>query len=122
MVVTEQALNIGLWVFSAIWIVGIVILFIRGKRTEKAYLRHFPPFDGVPLEWYGRPRSKWRWPRTNRPDPVGQAFRTSQSEPALERKRQDLHRQAHHLLFWAFGFPTVVWGAFFLLVAVGFIR
>lgn len=119
MVVTEQELNVGLYVFCAVELVGMLILGIRARRSGKAYLRRFPPVGGVPLDWYNPSR---RWPRKGRPDPVGEAYRTRQADPELEAMRQRGHKQARLMLLWMFGFPIIVWGMFFLLAAVGYIH
>lgn len=118
MVVTEQELNIGFYLFAAAWVLGNLIFVIRARRTGKAYLRRFPPIDGVPLDWMSEPR----WPAKNRPGPVRRAYRTPQADPELEAMRQDGWKKARQMFLWMFGFPTIVWGTFFLLVAIGYVR
>lgn len=119
MSVTEQELNIGFWVFVVLWFGGIAVLAFRSSAKGKAYLRRLPPVRGIPLDMYmNLDDGKWN----ARGGTVWKAYRQEQSDPEIEGLRRAAWRQRRYLILWGFGFPIVVWGAFFLLVAVGYIR
>ncbi len=87
------------------WVGGAVLLYLRHLKRERAYLRHFPPVDGVPLDalrggnpFGARSRAAFR------------VMLRRQPEPELERMRRDLWRRWRYVLLWIYGFPVGVIG------------
>lgn len=103
-------------VFVVTWIgVGIVLAF-RANAKGREYLRRLPPVDGVPLHMYYYV-GWWRWN-----GPVPRAWRQRQSDPELERLRQEGRRHGRFVLLWMFGFPILVVGVDVLLILTGYAR
>jgi hypothetical protein len=96
------------------WMGGGIALIIRTWAQQFAYLRHFPPVDGVPLDNFfvsmrviGAQRS---------------AMRQKQPNPALEAMRREAHRRFRVYLVWIFGFPFLCIGVIALLVSTNILR
>lgn len=80
--------NIVSLVLAAIWAVGSITLYFRMRAKQVAYLKRFPPVEGVPLYMAagGNPfgavaRTIWRVMLNRHPD------------PDLERLRQEIWRR-----------------------------
>lgn len=50
MYIPPTAQNLISLTLAAIWVVGIVILYLRTRAKQIKYLRRFPPVNGVPLD------------------------------------------------------------------------
>jgi hypothetical protein len=95
------------------WIVGGVPIYFRFLLYQLAYLRQFPPVNGVPLDRLGgyrlfspesraRFRAVWMW----------------QPTPELERTRQVMLRRYGLVALWVFGFPLLAGGLGLVALAV----
>jgi hypothetical protein len=93
---------------------GTAVLAFRYRRKHLAYLRRFPPIDGVPLDMYivssyaslKALRSVW-----NRPQ-----------DPETEELRRALRRRMWHLLLWFLGFPLLVSVVVVTLILTGVVH
>jgi hypothetical protein len=106
--------NIFFAAFMITWFVGSVALFIRFLAKQLAYLRRFPPVEGVPLDSFrggnpfgGRSRAIWR------------TMRQRQSDLELERLRREVWRRYRYFALWVYGFPVLVIGVSALLITTG---
>jgi hypothetical protein len=95
---------------------GFIVLAVRGNVKGREYLRRLPPVDGVPLDRYVY--HGWWW--TN--SPQHQAWLQRQSDPEVERLRQEGLRFARLIRVWLFGFPVLVAGVLALLILTGLVR
>ena len=102
---------------AAIWAAGAVTLYFRTRAKQVAYLKRFPPVEGVPLDMAvgGNPfgaisRAIWN------------AMLNSQTDPELEQLRREIWRRFLNLALWIFGFPLLTFGGAALLIATGVIN
>ena len=110
----QNAVSIAL---VAIWVVGTIALYFRMRAKQVAYLKRFPPVEGVPLEiagggnpFGGVSRAIWRVMFRRQPD------------PELEQLRHDVWRRFGYMSLWIYGFPLLAVGVVALLIATGVIR
>ena len=99
--------------FPTLWLGGMFALFFRFRRTQREYLRRFPPVEGVPLDmyWGGGPRSVTR--------EIFRVMRQRQDDPELERLRREVWRSYRTVALWGFGFPLICFGVITLLILTG---
>jgi hypothetical protein len=47
----------GGYVLAGVWLVGTILIYVRYRAYQVAYLKKFPPINGVPLYmvWGGNP-------------------------------------------------------------------
>ncbi len=96
--------------FFGVWFGVMVILYLRLRGYQKAYLRRFPPVSGVPLDMvtggnpFGAPGKA-----------INQAMKQRQTDPELEQLRRDLWRRSRLVALWIFGFPLLVFAALIIL-------
>lgn len=102
-------------VFYIAWMGGTVLLFLRSRAHQVAYLKKFPPVNGVPLEMFmgGNPFGA-------EARAIARVSRTRQSDPELERMRQEMKRRSRHIVYWTFGFPALTIGVVALLMLTVF--
>lgn len=104
-------------VFAALliaWGGGAACLYLLFLRRQRAYLRNFPPAEGIPLDTFrggnplgARSRASFR------------AMQALQSDADLEQMRRDLWRRWRYVVMWIFGFPVLcIITAFVILVIV----
>jgi hypothetical protein len=100
-------------VFFILWIGVGIILFFRARAKQVAYLKRFPPVEGVPLYMVGggnpfgaQARAIWRAMRR-------------QPDPELERLRREVWRRFRLYPIWIFGFPLLTGGVVALLIVSG---
>jgi hypothetical protein len=101
-------------ILFATWVCVIVAQFVRARAKQRAYLRRFPPVDGVPLDSYvpgAGPRSVRR--------AVFKALRERQPDPELERLRRDARRNALFIGVLAAVVPLLVMLVFGVLALTG---
>lgn len=115
--IPPAAQNIVTFVLVVTWFAGALTLYFRLRAKQVAYLRHFPPVAGVPLDMAagGNPfsavsRTIWR------------VMINSQSDPALEQLRKQIWRRFLYQTLWIFGFPFLMGGVVALLIATGAIN
>ena len=108
---TQNLLSLGL---AAIWATGTITLYFRMRAKQAAYLRRFPPVEGVPLDMAvsGNPfgavaRAQWK------------AMLAHQTDSELERLRKEIWRRFLYQSLWIFGFPLLTIGMTALLIATG---
>lgn len=102
------------YILFAVWGLIIVAQFIRTRAKQRAYLRRFPPVDGVPLDMYvpgSGPRSVGR--------AFFQAMRQRQADPELERLRREVRRNGYYIGVLAFVVPLMVMVVFAVLALTG---
>lgn len=116
MTITGPQLNTLFLAFVVTWFLGTLLLGVRATRSGRAYLRRLAPLTGVHMTSY----ADQGWP--GKDHRVRQAYREPQSDPELERMRQEARRRGRIALAWIVGYPAVVFGAVFLLVVTGAIR
>jgi hypothetical protein len=99
--------------FAILWLGVGISLYFRTRIQEVAYLKRFPPVNGVPLYMVngGNPfgaqaRAIWRAMRR-------------QADPDLERLRREVWRRFRLYLVWIFGFPLLSFGIATLLIISG---
>ncbi len=94
---------------------GTLVLFIRARAKQREYLRRFPPVAGVPLDiyWGGGPQSVTR--------AIWRVSLQRQSDPELERLRQEMWRRVAYYVLWLGGFPILVFGVLALLILSGLV-
>lgn len=87
------------------------------RAKQVAYLKRFPPVEGIPLEIAGGgnpfgavSRAFWRAQLRRQPD------------PDLERLRHDIWRRFGYLTLWIYGFPLAIAGGTALLIVTGVIH
>ena len=93
----------GRFVSAGLYIAGVYPLFFRWQGYLVAYLRHFPPVNGVPLD---------RYRGGTGPNLFGGAFTRAvrdakgkrQADPELERMRREVRRRYGQFVLWAVGF------------------
>lgn len=95
--------NIIFAAFLITWFGGGVAIYVRFLKRQLAYLRHFPPVDGVPLDtlqggspFGARSRATFR------------AMLQWQPDPEMERTRRDVRRRWLPVALWVYGFPILV--------------
>jgi hypothetical protein len=99
--------------FAVVWSGVGIVLYFRTRVQQAAYLKRFPPVNGVPLYM------------VNGGNPFGaraQAIRhtmRSQSDPDLERLRREVWCRFRLCLIWIFGFPLLSFGIAALLIISG---
>jgi hypothetical protein len=82
----------GGYVLAGVWVVGGVLFWWRSRASQVAYLKKFPPVNGVPLEmWLGGN------PGGAEAQAIARVSRTRQPDPELERLRQEMGRRYQHL-------------------------
>lgn len=101
-----------------VWGVGMLALAVWAKAKGRAYLRRLPPVDGVPLDIYMGGGNGW----LRGGGPVSRAWRQPQSDPELERLRQEGRRRARFVMLWIFGFPALVAAVMVILILSGALR
>jgi hypothetical protein len=106
----QQALPVILF---AVWVCVIVAQFVRARAKQRAYLRRFPPVDGVPLDSYVSGTS----PRVRRA--VFKALRERQPDPELERLRREVRRNGYYIGVLAVVVPLMVMVVFAVLALTG---
>jgi hypothetical protein len=108
--------NVLLVAFMAIWFGGMIALFFRYRIKQRAYLRRFPPVDGIPLDMYvgGGPHSVNRAPR--------RAMLKRQADPDLEQLRRAAWRRYGALAIWSLTFPLIAFAAYVLLGQLGILH
>jgi hypothetical protein len=109
--------NVGGITLALMWFGGGIALFARTLTQQFAYLRHFPPVDGVPLDNIltllsgMRPiRAQWA------------AMLQKQSEPRMEAMRREVNRRFLVCLVWIYGYPFLCIGVIALLVSTNVLR
>lgn len=104
------------FILFVLWGGVIAAQFVRARAKQRAYLRRFPPVDGVPLDSYV-PGTSSRVRRA-----VFQALRERQTDPELERLRRDVRRNGFYIFVLAFGIPVLVLLAFGVLALMGYLH
>lgn len=100
-------------VFVALWIGGVILLFVRVRVAQNTYLRHFNEMDGVPLDGIplGVPRHTW--------ETMWEAMLEPQFDPALEALRRDTWVRYRWMVAWGFGAPLTIVAIMVLLIVTG---
>lgn len=108
--------DVFLLVVGVPWIGGGLLFFARAAAKQRAYLKHFPPVEGISLDTYtaGNPfgtvsRAIWR------------VMLQPQMNPELERLRREAWRWEIYQLLWTFLFPVFAVGVAALLIATGIV-
>ena len=109
--------NLAVAAFITMWLAGTVAMFFRYRAKQRAYLRRFPPVEGVPLDMYLGG------------DPFGEIARAifralwrRQSNPELEQLRRAVWQRYRQANYWVFGFPILYYGLAALLLVTGIMR
>ncbi len=109
--------NIVSFMLMAIWFTGAYVLFLRLRAKQVAYLKHFPPVEGIPLHM------------ANSGNPFGAVSRaiwhvtvTRQTDNELEQLRREMWRRFLYQILWTFGFPLLAVGVAALLILTGMIN
>lgn len=117
MYLSPTAQNIVSFMLMAIWFIGMFVLYLRLRAKQVAYLKRFPPVEGVPLYMAasGNPfgavaRTIWRVMLNRQPD------------LDLERLRREIWRRFRYMVLWIFGFPLLAIGTAALLILTGMIN
>jgi hypothetical protein len=105
------------WVFVVMYVSGGIVIYLRARAKQVAYLRQFPPVDGIPLHVY---RGALPWSTLARARDV--AMRDPQVEDDLELQRQAVWRGAFYFALWIFGFPLLFFSALAALILAGYVR
>jgi hypothetical protein len=94
---------------------SFLIFFLHVRSYQRAYLKQFPPVNGVPLDMYvgGNPFS----PESCA---VWSAMWNRQPNPDLERMRRQYWRRYRRLMLWMLGFPVLAIGVAALLMLTVF--
>jgi hypothetical protein len=101
----------------AVWVVGMIALYLRLRAKQVAYLKRFPPVEGVPLYMAGGGNPFGAVSRA-----IWGAMVRRQPDPELEQLRHDVWRRFGYMSLWMFGFPLLAVGAATLLIGTGVIR
>jgi hypothetical protein len=102
----------GGYVLAGVLIVGFVVMSFRARAAQVAYLKRFPPVNGVPLDMFlgGNPGGA-------EAQAITHVSRTRQDDPELERLRQEMRKRYRQFLYWTFGFPVLAIGVGALVLA-----
>jgi hypothetical protein len=107
--------------FALAWSGGAIVLGVRLLRKQGAYLRRFPPVEGVPLDDFVVTTAfRSPWGAVNRA--IRRVSWQRQDDPELERLRREVGRSVLHLAVWIYGFPLLTLGVAALLIATGVVR
>lgn len=104
--------------FAFLWFGGTIGLFLWTSATSRAYLSHFEPVDGVPLETYRYIPGEL----PNVQHASRQALREVQRDPSLESLRQLVWRRVRYTIVWLLGFPLLILGTALVLGMTGYLR
>jgi hypothetical protein len=103
-------------VLFGIYLLGVGLLFFRHYLPyRKAYLKKFPPVNGVPLEMYVGSDTFGFGPEARA---IWRALLHHQPDPELEHMRRTVWRRYGHVALWMFGFPVVAIGVAALVLVV----
>ncbi len=97
------------------WTGVLMVLFIRAREKQRAYLRRFPPVEGVPLDIHLPSAGPANVTRA-----MLRALRQRQTDPELEQLRREVQRRARYIAIWAIGTPIIVLGVLALLAVTGY--
>ncbi len=89
--------QIGPVALVVVWLGGQIVLYFWYRAKERAYLQHFPPVGGVPLEMV-LPGSYW----SSGKRAIREALWLQQADPELERMRCAARRRALYVFTWLF--------------------
>ncbi len=117
MYISPSAQNIVSLALAAICALGAIILHVRFRAKQAAYLKRFPPVGGIPLTMPGSGNPFGAVSRA-----IWQAMMNRQLYPGLEQLRLDMWRRCGYVALWIVGFPIVAVGTATLLVATGVIE
>jgi hypothetical protein len=94
--------RIGPYAFFAVWGTGLGISATRYWGYLRAYLRQFPPVDGIALDTFRR--------LSDRPvaNAIHQARYKRQPDPEVEHMRREVWKRYWYYAYWIFGFPALV--------------
>ena len=116
MYVSPTTQNVASLMLAAICALGAIILHVRFRAKQTAYLKRFPPVAGIPLTMAGGGNPFGAVSRA-----IWQAMLNSQPDPGLEQLRLDMWRRCGYIALWIVGFPIVAVGVTTLLIATGLI-
>ena len=103
-------------VLAALWFAGTIALYVRMRAKQVAYLKRFPPVEGVPLYMAGGGNPFGAVSRA-----IWSAMVRHQTDPELEALRREIWRREGYMTLWIFGFPICAVGVTALLIATGVI-
>ncbi len=117
MYLSPTAQNIVSFILMANWFTGAYVLYLRLRAKQVAYLKHFPPIEGVPLHmaYSGNPFgavSRAIWHVTT----------TRQTDIELEQLRREMWHRFLYQILWTFGFPLLAVGIAALLITTDVIN
>jgi hypothetical protein len=103
-------------VLAALWFAGTIALYVRMRAKQVAYLKRFPPVEGVPLYMTGGGNPFGAVSRA-----VWSVMVRHQTDPELEALRREIWRRKGYMTLWIFGFPICAVGVTALLITTGVI-
>jgi hypothetical protein len=103
----------GGYVLAGVWMVGIILMYLRFRAYQRAYLQKCPPVNGVPLDMAvgGNPFGEVA-------RAVNSAMNVPQPDPDLEHMRLQMWRRYRHVALWVFGMPLLAVGVAALVLTV----
>ena len=101
---------------AALWFAGTIALYVRMRAKQVAYLKRFPPAEGVPLCTAGGGNPFGAVSRA-----IWSAMVRRQPDSELEALRREIWRREGYMTLWIFGFPICAVGVTALLIATGVI-
>jgi hypothetical protein len=112
--VSHDAQSVLLIVLATPWLGVAILLLLRARSKQAAYLRQFPPVDGIPLDALrgDHPFSPWV-------HAVWNAVWEPQMDDELERQRLETRQVFIYLPLWIFRFPLVTISVFAVLILSG---
>jgi len=104
----------GGYALASIYLVGGILVFVRSQRCLSAYLKQFPPVNGVPLYM-----SMYFAVNLHSPEyrAISSAMRKRQHDPDLESMRREYWRKYREFILWVFLFPVPAIGLAALVIA-----
>lgn len=99
--------------FFVLWPGGAILLLVRARVAQNAYLRRFEelatvPLDGIPL---GVSQSAWAT--------IWEAMWEQQFDPEREGLRREMWVRFRWMAAWIFGFPLTVVAIMVLVIITG---
>src|SRR5262245_26604267 len=104
--------NLAFFALTIALVGGMIFRWNRYRQAQRAYLRHFPPVAGWPLEEY---LGRTPWSPVDRA--INAVVRHPQDDLELERLRRAIWRQLRTFLLRIFGFPLLAVGVVLGVVA-----
>ncbi len=100
--------NIILAVFLLAWVGAISVLVVHARAKSREYIRRLPPVNGVKLVYPYWAENMF----SSSAYKLQRAFRQRQTDPELERLRQEAWQRSFICIIWMVGLPpafVVVW-------------